>query len=153
MIFESINYSHLLQDFIFSMGAGFAVGVINEAAAIFLPGGKKTQFFRDVFLCMLLSFVIFSYVISFTNYPIIRFYHLLGGILGFLSFPFKFSIFFHKIVKNFFIKLKNKILCLVNKAVSIICDHRQKRRQKKENQQKTAETEDLQSKEVWVYNL
>lgn len=153
MIFESVNYSHLLQDFVFSMGAGFAAGFINQVLSAFFPSGKKGVFFRDIIACLVFTIVVFSYVISFTNYPIIRIYHILGGIAGYLSFPYRFSIYSQKILKKFFGKFKNKIWCFAVKIKSTICARRQKSRLRKEQQQKTEQQGDLKTEEVWVYNL
>ena len=84
MNFDVVNYSFLLQDFIFAMGAGFAVGGINRFLSLFLYKGKIRLWIKDMLVAFLFAVAVFSYVVSFANYPDVRIYHLLGALFGFL---------------------------------------------------------------------
>lgn len=153
MNFEAVNYFFLLQDFAFAAAAGFAVGIINQLLSVFVPPKGLLRGLKDVLSCFVFAVVLYSYVISFTNYPDIRIYHILGGCAGFLCFSYNFSTFFHKIFIKIFKRIKNNILCLGKKIKSTICAVRQKRRKKQKQSQNAAEQGHLQTKEVLVYNL
>ena len=153
MIFESINYWFALQDFIFSMAAGFVTGFIYQLLSVVLYGNKIAVFVKDIIICFIFAVVIFSYVVSFTNYPIIRIYHILGGFLGFLCFPFRFSIYLQKIFFKIFSAVKNKMLCYSGKVLSIICDRRPKRTKSKAEKETKQKEDHLKSEEVLLYNL
>lgn len=153
MNFDSVNYAFILQDFVFAMGAGFAAGGINKLLAIFLYGGKIRNALRDMLAAFIFATAVFSYTVSFANYPDIRIYHLLGAFLGFLAFDFNFSTIFHKIFKKIYKLLKNKMLCCNKKMHSTICDVKQKYKQRHKKQQQPAENTDLKKQDNWVYNL
>ena len=153
MIFESIDYWFAFQDFLFSISAGFVVAFFYQLLSIFLYKGKTVVFIKDLLICIVFSVVIFSYVISFTNYPIIRIYHILGGFLGFLAFPFCFSAIFHKFFEKIFSAIKNKILCCGKKVSTIVCEKRQKRAKTADIATAEVTDEHLKSCEVLLYNL
>ena len=153
MIFESINYSFLLQDFAFAMAVGFAVAVVNEAVSIFVYKGRRLVFIKDILMCVFFAAAVFSYVVSFANYPVVRIYHIIAAFVGFLSFNIPFSKFFHKIHEKIFGFLGHKILCVCGKIKPVICVFAGKRRQKKKAQQDALHKADLKSDEVMVYNL
>lgn len=153
MIFEPVNYSFLLQDFLYAIAVGFAVGGINQIMLIFLPKGKKRLFLKDMLVCFIFAVMLFSYVISFANYNEVRIYHILGAVFGFLSFNFNFSTIFHKIFKKYFSAVKNKMLCCGKKVYSIICAKRQKNNKSEQNEQAASKNTDLKNKNIWVYNL
>ena len=153
MIFESVNYSFLLQDFLFSMGAGFVVGVINQLLSVVLYRGKVRLFIKDMLVCFVFAVVVFSYVVSFANYQIVRIYHILGAFVGFLAFNINFSAIFHKFFEKIFLFLKNKILCHGKKVFTTVCDLRAKCTIKRQKEQNVTEAAPLKSEEVIVYNL
>lgn len=153
MIFESIDYSFALQDFLFSIGAGFAVGFVSQLLSVFLYKNRVLVFIRDILVSFVFAVVIFSYVVSFTNYPIIRIYHIFGGLLGIFCFSVQFSTFFHKIFTKIFLTIKNKILCYGKKVYSIICDFKAKKQKKEKPPAEEGENEPLKTREVLVYNL
>ena len=153
MIFESINYSFALQDFAFSLGAGFAVGFFHQLLSLVLYKGRVAPFAKDIITSFVFAVTMFSYVVSFTNYPIIRIYHLIGGLAGFLCFPLRFSTIFHKFSEKIFKFFKNKILCFGKKLSTTICGFVEKIPQKDKKQSDEAKTDHLQSKEDLLYNL
>lgn len=153
MIFESINYWFALQDFVFSIGAGFAVGFVNQLLSVFFYRHKVLVFAKDMFVSFIFAVTVFSYVISFTNYPVIRIYHIFGGLVGFLCFPLKFSTFFHKIFEKIFRTFKNKMLCFFKKISTIICVRVEKKRGKAKSRHSESKTDHLQREEDLLYNL
>lgn len=152
MIFESINYAFLLQDFAFAMAAGFVAGIINQIVSIFICKGRICLFIKDIFISTVFAVVLFSYVVSFANYPVVRFYHIVCAFAGFLSFNIRFSIIFHKIFKIFYKIFLRKILWLCNKIKTAFCAQRHKRAEKRQKAQDLPENADLKTKEVLIYN-
>ena len=57
MNFDVVNYSFLLQDFIFAMGAGFAVGGINRFLSLFLYKGKIRLWIKDMLVAFLFAVI------------------------------------------------------------------------------------------------
>ncbi|MBQ6929512.1 MAG: hypothetical protein IJN27_04335 [Oscillospiraceae bacterium] len=153
MNFDSVNYCFLLQDFVFAMAAGFAAKGISCVLSVFLHRGRAALWIRDMLTAFIFAAVVFSYVISFANYPDVRIYHLLGAAVGFAGFDFKFSTIFHKISEKILKIIKNKMLCLIKKARSIICGFGVKIRRTNKKEQKVAENTDLKNNNNWVYNL
>ncbi len=153
MIFESVNYSFLLQDFLFTLAVGLAVGFINQLVSVFIYKGKVRLFIKDIFICTLFAVALFSYVISFANYPVVRFYHIIGAFIGFWSFNIRFSIFFQKISEKFFGFLKRKMLCRFGKIKSVFCDLHRKRQEKRRKTKKEETKADLKTEDILVYNL
>ena len=153
MIFEGVNYSFLLQDFLFSIGAGFVVGGLNQLLSVFMYKGRIRLFIKDILVCFLFAVVVFSYVVSFANYQVVRIYHILGALLGFLSFNIRFAHIFHKFFEKFFLFIKNKMLCYGKKVFTTICVFCKKRTKRRHTDKETAQPNHLKNKEVIVYNL
>ncbi|MBR2027850.1 MAG: hypothetical protein IKA10_02520 [Oscillospiraceae bacterium] len=153
MNFDSVNYSFLLQDFVFAMAAGFAAGGVNRFLSLFLYKGKVSLWIKDMLTAFVFAAAVFSYVVSFANYPDVRIYHLLGALFGFLSFNFNFSTIFHKFFEKIYGKIKNNILCCGKKVYHTICVKRQKVSIKHKKQQSLPEKTDLKNDDNWVYNL
>ena len=153
MNFDSVNYSFLLQDFIFAMAAGFAVAGVNSFLSLFICGGKAAVFVRDMLTCFLFAVAVFSFVVSFANYPDIRFYHIISAFFGYLCYNFNFAGYFEKFSKKIFSKAKNKMLCRIKKYYRTICVFAAKKRKKAEKQEKSDKKEPLKNGEIWVYNL
>ena len=121
MNFEAVNYSFLLQDFIFAMGAGFAVGGANCFVSLFLNKGKICLWIKDMLVAFLFAVTVFSYVVSFANYPVMRIYHIAGAFCGFRAFNIEFSKKLQNIFEKIFLFLKHKMLWMVKKCKSTIC--------------------------------
>ena len=153
MIFESVNYSYLLQDFVFSMGAGFGAAFVTALMFLPVPYGKRMLFFRDAAGCFVLAVAVFSYVVSFANYPDIRIYHIIGGFAGYLCFPNEIFLPVQKFSKKIFVKIFDNILCATQKLWSTICGLAAKHSSKTPSDAKEGQSEDLKTEEVWVYNL
>ena len=153
MNFEPVNYAFLLQDFVFAMAAGFAAAFIKEVLSCFLSGGRTAVFIRDIISCFIFSVLVFSFVISFANYPDIRIYHVAGALLGFLSFNISFGKMFHNLFKRAFLKIKSHILCPVEKIKHTICAGAALSAQKKNKKAGKEKSKALKNKEQVVYNL
>lgn len=153
MIFESINYYFLLQDFFFSMAVGFVVAVANQAVSVFIYKGRAALFVKDIFVCTLFAAALFSYVVSFANYPVVRFYHIIAAFAGFLSFNIRFSAVFQKIFEKIFKFFYRKILCFISKIKSIICVLDREKCSKRKKASDLEKDADLKNGEVLVYNL
>ena len=153
MNFDVVNYSFLLQDFVYAMAAGFSARLFNAVLSLFLYGGRLQLWIRDMLVAFVFSVLVFSYVVSFANYPDIRIYHILGALLGFLSFDFKFSTFFCKILEKFTNKIKHHILCCGKKLYSTGCVMKQKLKQNTKKEQPLPKNTDLKNNNNWVYNL
>lgn len=153
MIFESINYVWLLQDFVFSMVAGFITAIFSQIIGIILYKGKIRLFIRDILTCLFFSVMIYSFIISFANYHILRIYHIIGGLIGFLCFNIKFSKIFHILFERIFKWNKSKILCVLKKINSTISVRRQKKAKSKVEKQKSTTDESLKTDIIYVYNI
>ena len=153
MIFESIDYFFAIQDVLFSLGAGYAVGFFAQILSVFLYKGRIRMFIKDILVSFVFAVVMFSYVISFTNYPVIRIYHILGGIMGYFCFSLQFSVFFQKISEKIFLFLKNKMLCYGKKVSSTICGLKQKMQKKSKSAKQQEENGPLKKEAELLYNL
>ncbi len=153
MIFESINYSWLLQDFLFSIVAGFITAIFNQIIGIFLYKGKVRLFIRDILTCIFFSIILYSFIISFANYKIFRIYHIFAGIIGLFCFNVKFSEIFHNFFDKIIVRIKNKILCFVKKKYTTICILRSKKKEEHQKQTKTDKKDHLKTDDVYVYNI
>lgn len=152
MIFESINYAFLLQDFVFAMAAGFVVGFLNQIVSIFICKGRICLFIKDIFICTVFAVTLFSYVVSFANYPVVRFYHIICAFAGFLSFNIRFSTIFHKIFEKIYKIFLRKILWLWNKIKTAFCVRRHKMAEKRQKTEDLPKNADLKTREVLIYN-
>ncbi len=153
MNFDIVNYSFILQDFAFAMGAGFAVGILDKFIKIFLSDNKILNSVRYMITAFLFAVIVFSYIISFSNYPDVRIYHLIGASLGFVTVDFGFSNIFRKIFILFFVKIKNYILYLIKKINGTICGLVQDINKNDKKQQEKPKDELLKKQDSWVYNL
>lgn len=152
MMFDTVNYPFLLQDFLFAMAAGFGVAFINQLLSAFFYRGRLL-FVKDLFVCFIFAVAVFSYVVSFANYPVVRIYHIIAAFMGFLSFNIPFSIIFQKISKKICEFLKRKMLCLHGKIKSTVCVVCQKITSKNKKDKTVTEERHLKNGEHLVYNL
>ena len=87
MIFEAQNYYLVFQDAVFSMAVGFVTGAFYQLIGIFFYKGRTGLFIKDVLTGIVFTTLIFSYSVSFANYPILRWYMVLFALAGLLVFP------------------------------------------------------------------
>lgn len=153
MIFESVNYSFLLQDFLFAAGAGFAVAMVNMVLTVITPRTKPCVFAKDILVSFVFAVAVFSFVVSFANYPVVRFYHLFAALLGFLAFDGAFSTNLHNFLYKFLNSVKNKILCMVKKCITTVCVLVPRPRPKPQPPTDCGKTDPLKREEVLLYNL
>ena len=152
MIFESVNYVFLLQDFAFAMAAGFVAGIINQIVSIFICKGRICLFIKDIFISTVFAVVLFSYVVSFANYPVVRFYHIVCAFAGFLSFNIRFSIIFHKIFGKIYGIFEHNMLCVWQGIKSAFCVGWRKRATKHPESKENGKNADLKTNDVLIYN-
>ena len=156
MIFEPTNYLLLLEDFLYSFGVGFFIGFIQQIIGIFFQKGRKSLFAKDILVSIIFSILIFSYVISFANYPVLRVYHVAGGVFGLYLFPFNFSKPINRIMCHFSNNIYN-IIKPVTCNIFLKIKEKISKSRKEKNPKKCEISQilenDLQSNEVKVYNL
>lgn len=87
MIFQVQSYALIFHDAIFAMGVGFVAGAFYQLLGIFLYKGRVKLFIRDVATGIVFATLIFSYSVSFANYPILRWYMVLPALIGLVAFP------------------------------------------------------------------
>ena len=81
--------------FMMSLGFGFLLGVVYDLcriARLTVTRGKAAVFFMDVFYFLSAGIAVFLFMLAF-NGGEIRFYLLLGIVLGFLIYYFTFGAF------------------------------------------------------------
>ncbi len=86
MIFERQKYIFIFQDAVYSMAVGFITGFFGRTITPFLYKGKVKLFIKDMAVCTLFSVLLYSYVISFANYKVLRWYNVLFAVIGHICF-------------------------------------------------------------------
>lgn len=152
MIFEVQNYYFILQDAVYSAGAGFLRGRAGRLLSGFLTHNKAGRFASDFLSGVIFSVLIFSYCVSFANYNVLRFYNVIFRLAGFFSFP-KFVSLWADTFSQLFC---HTVLFLKSKVKTKISDEIKKVRAKKlSKQQKSAQKSHekvLSEDEVLLYN-
>ena len=82
MIFSPQSYILIFQDAVFSIGVGFIAGFVYQLLGVFLYKGRRKLFIRDVVTGVVFAVLVFSYSVSFANYPILRWYMVLFAAVG-----------------------------------------------------------------------
>ena len=137
MIFDAQRYSLVMWDFLYSMGAGFVVGAIHQLLSVFLYRSKAAVFIKDLVCGGVFATVVFSYVVSFANYKVLRWYNIAGALMGRLLFTPGFAQPFHRLiavvqspvkntVKNSFEYFRGKLLTKMQKKVENFHENIQK---------------------------
>ncbi len=147
MIFEPENYRFILEDCIYSLSAGFIVSFINEILKSVFYKTKIMIFIKDILISVIFAIVIFSYVISFANYSILRWYHILFSFTGFLLSRFSFSKIL-KLIFNLYFSGFSILLRHFKEKVSISVKIKKKTDTKKCENDKIL----LKSDDVLLYN-
>ncbi len=91
MIFTPENYTFILEDCLYALCVGFIVSFINEILKSVFYKNKTMIFIKDILICFIFYILIFSYVVSFANFSILRWYHMLFAIIGFMVSKFSFN--------------------------------------------------------------
>ena len=86
MNFSPENYSLVFQDAMYAMCVGFLTGFINQLLGIFLSKSRIRIFIKDLLSSLFFTLLLFSYVVSFANYPTLRWYHFIAALAGFACF-------------------------------------------------------------------
>ncbi len=130
MIFEPQKFTYILQDALYSMAAGFTAGFFYRWLDVFLPKGKVRVFIKDIVTAVFFSFVMYSYVVSFANYRVLRWYNVLFGIIGMILFDPVFNtglkILFSVVKLLLFTRLKRIVDVLMAERNKFISKQKEK---------------------------
>ena len=152
MMFEPQSYTLIMWDAVYSIAAGFVVGFVYQLLSVFLYRGKLAVFIRDVAVWAVFASVLFSFVISFANYKVLRWYNVAFGLVGWRCFPFAFSA----VCNRWCMAVSSKFLNAVKHFAGVVAGEfsamaEKKRTKKKKITQKNKE-ELLKETEVLLYN-
>ncbi len=86
MIFEPQKFTYIVQDGIYSIAPGFIAGFFYRLLDVFMPKGKVKVFIKDLLTAVLFTVLMYSYVVSFANYRVLRWYNVLFGLAGMILF-------------------------------------------------------------------
>lgn len=135
------------------MGAGFAMGVLNQVLSCFLFKSKIKLFIKDIINGVVFSVIIFSFVVSFANYKVLRWYNVLAALVGFILFSPQFSKLVQRLfttIKKFADKQRKKLFMAlkttINKKKAKISEQLQKKQVKSDKNV-------LQTTDKVMYNL
>ena len=152
MIFEVQDYSLIFHDAIFSMGAGFLAGVFYQFLGAFLYSGRVQLFIKDVLAGIVFTTLIFSYSISFANYPILRWYMVLCGVLGMVVFPICFSKWCNILVRLAAVTATVLSAAAYKKVCGKLLAIWQKNKEKKQKITQKNQPETLKNDDILLYN-
>ncbi|MBR5520581.1 MAG: spore cortex biosynthesis protein YabQ [Oscillospiraceae bacterium] len=65
---------------------GFICGFINRFLSCFLFKNKWKVFIKDIIMGIVFSLAVYSYVISFANYKVLRWYNVMFAFIGMVLF-------------------------------------------------------------------
>lgn len=152
MIFEVQSYQLILWDAVYSMGVGFVTAVIYQILSGFMARGEILVFIKDVVISCVFAVLIFSYVVSFANYKVLRWYNVAFALLGWFCFPLAFGKSFNILISN----LLSRISFSTTNCIKQICVKlsviTEKKSQKNKNNTQKNQKEVLKETEVLLYN-
>lgn len=152
MIFEAQSYRLIFHDAVFSMGVGFITGFIYQLLGVFFYKGKIKQFIRDIITGMVFTVLIFSYSVSFANYPVLRWYMVLFAVIGAVLFVPRFSHTGNLLLKLTVATTAFATFGLWKKLRGKLLDKMQKNRQKKQKITQKNQSEVLKTNDIMLYN-
>ena len=112
-MFEPQRYLLVFWDGVYSMAVGLVVGFFYQLVSLFLYKGKVAVFIKDVAVSAVFALIMFSYVVSFANYSLLRWYNIAFGLVGWRCWPFAFS----KMVNRW----QNRIIKKVKSFITYCC--------------------------------
>jgi len=137
MNFDPIHYNLLLQDAVYAMAVGFITGFFYHLMSVFLYRGKVRIFIRDFISCIVFAVLLFSYCVSFANYPVLRWFHVIPAAAGRVLFSPCFDIALRTVLQlaaasagYFFENTKKKTKKHIRENIRKIAEKRQKFPQK-----------------------
>ncbi len=152
MIFEPQSYSLIFQDAVYSMAVGFITGFVYQLLGVFLYNGRAKQFVRDIIAGLVFTVLIFSYSISFANYPILRWYMVLFALLGAVLFTPRFARRGNIMLKLVAVTLRFFTLAAAKKFRGKLLDISEKNKQKKQKFPQKNRPEVLKTNDIMLYN-
>ena len=152
MIFEAQSYYLILLDAVHSLGIGFITGFVYQLLGIFLYKGRKKLFVRDVATGLFFTVAMFSYSVSFANYPVMRWYMVVFAVIGMVMFTPAFSHRAHRIL----VTVCSFIYSCVNRRSNKICvkllENIKKKQLKKQKITQKNASEVLKENNIMLYN-
>ena len=152
MSFDVQSYFLIFQDAVGAMGAGFTAGAFCHFMGMFLHKGKIRLFIKDVATAIVFTTLVFSYSVSFVNYPVLRWYMVVFALIGMLSFPVAFSKWGSMVIQLILVT----VWWILEKIYKKTCLHLYKTLTKnKEKKQKITQknqSELLKTKDKLMYN-
>lgn len=82
----AVPFSWQMTDLFCALGLGMALAVLYDMLRLFLPGTKLIVFFCDFFICVFSAIAVFSYAVSLSKSGVLRWYILLGTVLGYIGY-------------------------------------------------------------------
>lgn len=152
MIFEAQRYSLVVEDLVYSMGAGFATGVVYQLLSILFYKNKVAVFIKDVLISCFFATVLFSFVVSFANYKVLRWYNIAMALLGRLGFTPAFSKGVHSAVSRLSKYVKSNLIKVFGFFHKKLLTKMQKKVEKFYEKKQKNQTEVLKETEVVLYN-
>lgn len=152
MIFEPQSYYLIFQDAVHSLGIGFITGVVYQLLGIFLYKGRMKLFVRDVITGLFFTAAMFSYSVSFANYPVMRWYMVVFAVFGMVMFTPAFSHRAHRIL----VMICSFLHLCANRRSSKICvkflENIKKKQLKKQKITQKNASEVLKESSIILYN-
>ncbi len=152
MIFEPQSYSLIFQDAVYSMAVGFVTGFVYQLLGVFLYKGRAKQFVRDIIAGLVFTVLIFSYSISFANYPILRWYMVFFALLGAGLFTPRFARMGNMLLSLVAATLRFFIAGAFKKVCGKLLDISEKNKQKKQKFPQKNRPEVLKTNDIMLYN-
>ena len=136
----------------YSMSAGFVTGVVYQLLSLFFYKNKVAVFIKDVLISCVFATVLFSFVVSFANYKILRWYNIAAAILGRLAFTPSFSDGFHKLTIQLVKYVKSNLIKVYAKFHKKLLTKRKKKVEKFQEKTQKNQSEVLKETVVVLYN-
>ena len=152
MIFEAQRYSLVMEDLIYSMGAGFMTGVVYQLLSLLFYKNKVAVFIKDVLISCFFATALFSFVVSFANYKVLRWYNIVMALLGWLTFTPSFSNGFHSAVGRLSKCVKSKLIKVYTVFHKKLLTKMQKKVERFHEKTQKNQTEVLKETKVILYN-
>ncbi len=133
MIFRRQKGWFIFQDAVYSIARGLVTGIFNRFLSLFLYKGKSKIFIKDITVSLVFALVLYSYIISFTNYKVLRWYNVLFALIGLNAFNPIFDNMVRIIIKIATVTAKyglSKVICKLKAKTKYMLQKNKKKSQK-----------------------
>ncbi len=152
MIFEAQNYTLVMWDAVYSMAVGLVTGFVFQLLSVFFHRGRLAVFIRDMAVCVVFAVLIFSYVVSFANYKVLRWYNIAFGLVGRLAFPYAFSSGCSRYITKVILTIKDVFKRIFSTVYGKLLGTVKKKREKSKDFSQKNPPEVLKMEEIVLYN-